>query len=520
MLNHLKKTFKHTIIYGLGGVASKAVGFLLIPVYTSHLNPVEYGVVALVLVYTTILEIVLKFGVGPALFRVYFSEKDEDKRGALITTSFTFQVGASIIVFAILFPLSSQLSSLLFGSESYTIFFQYATATQLFMMLRNIPLAVLRAKERPGLYSVVTFSRFILMMGLNILFIVVLREGPLGIIKAQFYAGIILAPVLIGISIRHMKFRFSWDMLKRVMLFGLPLIPEGLAGWILSLSDRYILRLIAPTSRFVEVAQKGLGELQTKVATAFAGSTATLHEVGLYNLANRFGLIIKIGLVTPFIMAWGPLMFAVYGKPEAKSVYRAVLTLFTLISVGVALAVGLMAPDITHLMATWAYYPSWLAVFMLSMSSVFYGMYLVFTVGTSVVGKTKYQAFTAAIGAAMNIALNLLLIPRWGMIGASVATVISYGVMAFVHYHFAQRQYRIDYDLGYVFKVVGLSFIFWLGSLLLPFGWSWLPVRLGLLGLFVVSLKLFGLFKTDEVKLVLDGIKGRFSKKQPEAIPE
>ena len=511
MLQHLKKTFKHTVLYGIGQVAAKAVGFLLIPVYTRYLSPSDFGIVALVMIYFTILEIILRLGVDSAMFRVYFNEPDEDRRSSLVNTAFLFQFLSSVGLFAVIYPLSGPISELFFGSRDYLVFFQFATAGQALIMIRTVPRAILRAQEKPIPFTIVNLGYFVLFMAFNILFVVGMEEGALGIIKARFWGGVVMTPVMLFIYFRNMRPRFNWSQLKQVMTFGLPLIPEGLASWILSLADRFILRIAAPINRIVETVQYGAGELSAKSGVVLAGALAALHEVGIYDLANKFSLIVKMGLVSPFIIAWGPLMFSVYHKPEAKQVYRSVLTLYTLIATGAALAVGVMAPDILKLMATWPFYEAWRAVFILSLSHVFYGVYLVFTVGTSVVGKTKYQAYSAMIGAALNIILNLLLIPRWGMMGASVATLTSYAAMAFIHFGFAQRLYRIDYDLLFVGKVVLLSFGVWIASTFLPFGWVGFPLRLLLLGVFVLLLKLTGSLNVADVRLVLDEIKSRFS---------
>jgi len=514
LLEQLKKTFKHTVIYGLGGLISHAVGFLLIPVYTRYLSPNDYGVVAMVMIYITVLEIVMRMGVDSALFKVYFEEKDEDSRRSLVTTTFLFQLVAAGAIFALTFPFSDGLSDLFFGNLDYTVYFQFATASQVLVMIRVVPLSVIRAKERPGVFSILNVIRFALVMGFNILFVVILEAGPLGIIQAQFYAALTLLPVFLIITIRHMRPRLSWRLLKRLTSFGLPLIPAGLAGWVLTMADRYILRLVAPVTKFALVAQKGLGEMVTKTGDVLAGALPALVDVGLYDLAYKFSLIVRMGLIQPFIFAWGPLMFSVFHQPEAKRVYRSVLTLFSLASVGLCFAVGVMAPEIVKVMATWPFYGAWSSVFILALSHCFYGLYIVFTVGTSVVHKSKYQAYTATVGVVANVGLNFILIPLWGVTGAALATLLSFGVMAVVHYRFSQREYRIDYDLGVVVKVVLLATALWLGTTLLPFGGWGIVGRVGALGLFVVLLKVLGLFRSEEVKLVVDGFKEFISRRR------
>ncbi len=520
MLDHLKKTFKHTVIYGLGGLISHAVGFLLIPVYTRYLSPNDYGVVAMVMIYITVLEIVMRMGVDSALFKVYFEEKDEESRRTLVTTTFLFQLAAGGLIFALTYPFSDGLSDLFFGTRDYTVYFQFATASQLLVMLRVVPLSVIRARERPGIFSILNVIRFALVMGFNILFVVILEAGPLGIVQAQFYAALVLLPVFLVITLRHMRPHLSWTQLKRLASFGLPLIPAGLAGWVLTMADRYILRLVAPVTKFALVAQKGLGEMVTKTGDVMAGALPTLVDVGLYDLAYKFSLIVRMGLIQPFIFAWGPLMFSVYHQPEAKQVYRAVLTLFTLLSVGLCFAVGVMSPEIVKLMATWPFYSAWSSVYILALSHCFYGLYIVFTVGTSVVHKSKYQAYTSTVGVVANIGLNFLLIPLWGVFGAALATLLSFGVMALVHYRFSQREYRIDYDLGAVVKVLALATGLWIATTFLPFGWWGTVGRVGALGLFVLLLKVFGLFRAEEVKLVVGGFKEFLGRKRGKGADE
>ena len=86
----IKRLGKHSAIYGLGGLVSRILAVLLLPLYTHYLGPRGFGKIETVVALTTVLVIVLRLGISSAFFRFYFDTKDEAHRAAVVRTSFWF----------------------------------------------------------------------------------------------------------------------------------------------------------------------------------------------------------------------------------------------------------------------------------------------------------------------------------------------------------------------------------------------------------------------------------------------
>ena len=112
----LKRLGKHSAIYGLGGLVSRFLAVLLLPLYTRYLSPSDYGKVETLIALTTVIGIVLRMGIHSAFFRFYFDSSDPDARRLVLRTSFWFTMGMATVGLVAGLALSGAISSLLFGS--------------------------------------------------------------------------------------------------------------------------------------------------------------------------------------------------------------------------------------------------------------------------------------------------------------------------------------------------------------------------------------------------------------------
>src|SRR5213593_796861 len=114
----LKRLGKHSVIYGLGGLVSRILAVLLLPLYTRYLSPSDYGKVETLIALTTVLGILLAMGITSAFFRFYFDSTDPERRLLVVRTSFWFTMGMATVGLVLGVALSSPISSILFGSSS------------------------------------------------------------------------------------------------------------------------------------------------------------------------------------------------------------------------------------------------------------------------------------------------------------------------------------------------------------------------------------------------------------------
>jgi len=425
VFEYFKRILKHSIIYGVAGVTSQIIGFLLVPVYTRYLTPKDYGVLAIINVSVAIAAIVLNMGMSSSLFKSYFNHEDEESRKAVVSTAFLFHASVTLVLTTVLIVFAKSSSALLFGTEKYSLFLVIAFLSNFFNIALAIPLAVFRAREESRKYAAVTLFNFAVGIGFNILFVVVLLKGVIGVLQAGLIANFLTYLALIPNIVRRVKIRFSIAELKEMLGFGLPLVPANLAAWILTLSDRYFLKYYS-----------------------------SLREVGLYSLGYKFGTGINILIVIPFSLAWVPFMLSVAKEKNAKEVYSYVLTYFFLVGTSLALGLSVLAKDIIAIIATPRFYSAHRVIPMVALSYVLYGCYYIFSTGIYLEKKTKYVPIIVGFAATLNLVLNFLLIPPYGMMGAAVATLVSYFVLMVEMFFVSQRYYEIRYDFVRILKIL------------------------------------------------------------------
>lgn len=473
MFSELLRLSKHSIIYGLAAACSGAIGFFLLPIYTRYLTPEDYGVLEIFVVTQGILGIIFLMSLSSALFVSYFSYEDEEDRKAVAGTAMIFLIGISLPLSLILIAIANRFSLLFFDSTQYAFYFQLIFLTLLFDTLIQISFAIFRAREESKTYAAVSLLRFVVGAGLNTFFVVGLHEGVLGILWGGLIAAAFLFLLLVPYMVKRIKLRFSKSDLIVMLRFGLPLVPGSFAIWVLTLSDRYFLQFLS-----------------------------TPYELGLYSLGYRFGLIIYALIVGPFTLAWGPFYWSMAKQKKAKEVYSSVLTYFVLISVFAALGLSVLSKEVIAVITTSPFHDAYKIIPLIALSYVLYGCFYNLNIGFILQKKTKYASFIIGAAAILNLGLNYLLIPGYGMMGAAVATAISYLVLPIGAYFVSRRYYPINYEWGRIAKVFIAAALVYTGSIFISNDSAIIAGVLKLITLlgFPVLLFLFRFFKPEEIQ--------------------
>ena len=435
MLELIKNTLKQSSIYALGSVASSAVSFLLIPVYTRYLTPADYGVLAILTLFISICSILIPMGMGSALFIRYFNES-EDKREVVVSTAATFILISAVIFSSIVFFASSYISVWLLGSVEFKRYFSLISGIVFFDSAIIVPLALFRIREEPLKYAGLNILKLLSTIAFNIYFVVFLKKGVLGILYGTFLGSsiswLLIFPFLIIIRYR---FRFDIIQLKKLLRLALPIAYAILMSWIISSSDRYILKLYHP-----------------------------LTEVGLYDLGYKLGRVINILLIVPFSTAWAVIMFKIAEKKDAGRIFSKFLTYYYCSILFIGFSISVFAKEIIEVVATPAFLDSYKVIPIITLSHILGGTYYFWTFGPALKNLTKeYIATSCAVFT--NLALNFLLIPKFGMMGAAYATVISYLVMALVMLYYSNKYYFVKYEYKRVFLFTIACFLLFLISL-------------------------------------------------------
>lgn len=433
------KLGKHSIIYGLGSIGTKIIAVLLIPLYTAYLTPADYGFLQICNVLSSIILIILIMGTSSALFKVYYNDDNEENRRIILGTVVIFYLFISILIILPMLIFNDILSPLLIGGErSGYLLILVLIATYLEGLI-TLGLAILRANEKTITYAIFSIIRLLIYIGLNIIFVAILKRNYIGVKEATLIAMTISFFIIFILTFRKIKWKFKREYLKEILDIGIPLAVAGLASWILNMTDRYMLKFLLPED-------------------------IALTQVGLYSLGVKISSFIHFVLVAPFMLSWGALMYSYQNDANAKTIYKNILSIFTAIGGIIFLFISLFSPEILNLFSqNKEYIVAYKVVPYITFSKLLFGIYMIFTVGVTLTNKTKYISFSNIIAAILNIILNFIFIPELGIIGAALASMISFIVRTIILYLYSQKFYFINYKIytvnTYLLIILGIGII-------------------------------------------------------------
>lgn len=481
MIEHFKRLSTQTIIYGLGDAIIKAISFFLIPLYTRILTKEQVGDVALLNYIELILILFLSLGLNSAVLKVFHDYKEEAEKRNVFATAFIINAAVASLTLTILFFNVEIVSLIIFKSEKQALFLKFIIGSSLFNIFRLLALSYYRALEKPLAYSILNILHFITLVALNIYHVLILKQAVLGVVKSSLYTSIFLFLIITILVFRKIGFSFSRPILVKLLEFGLPMVPGTIANWMLTISDRYLLNWYSTTA-----------------------------EVGLYDIAYKFGMIINMILVMPFRTAWLPFVFSIQKKQEARQIYSGALTYFLLIATFVFLSISLFAREIIIIVSTPEYLPGVKAIPLIALAYIFFGLYYIVDIGILLKIRTIYYTIITGIGALINIGLNIVFIPKYGMIAAAVNTLIAYFILFILMAWISGKIYPINYEKNRIFKIIIIGMIIYLLGVTTGFQSLIFSIvyKLFLLILYPVSLYIFKFFRPTELagyqKLISD----------------
>jgi len=422
LVGSLKRLAKHSVIYGIGHIVTRSIGFLLLPLYTNYLPTDEYGRAALIFTFLAVMNVFYSYGMDVAFLRYYVLQENKEARKRLFSTAYT-SVALVALFWTLLIEFSPDtISKIVFGGRSFPELIVLSGAILLFDALSVIPFILLRAEEKSVQFTGLKLINVVINLSANVYLIIYLHRGVEGIFQAQAFTSFMTFLLVLPIILKKYRFDFLWQTESLLLKFGLPYIPSGLSVIIMDLIDRIIL-------------DRKLGDAVT----------------GIYSAGYKLGMIMAL-FVAAFRFAWHPFFLSTSKQENAKAVFSKVLTYFSLGGTVVFLTIALFINEIVRIRIFGRsifgeqYWGSTIIVPVIMLSYLLYGIYVNFLVGIYLKKKTSYLPLVTGSGAVVNIGLNLLLIPIIGMMGSAWATFGAYFVMAALLYLIAQKSYFISYE--------------------------------------------------------------------------
>ena len=477
MFDKLKELTKDTAIYGISTMVGRFLNFILVPLYTNIFLPADYGIIQLIYAYTAILNIVFIYGLDSAYLKFASFKDIGDEKDNFSTPYIAIFIISLLISFLIVINSEAISVSLRIPSEySYLI---YLAAAILFLDANVvIPFLKLRLDRRAKIFSLFRVINIVTNIILNVYLILILHWGIEAIIISNLVASAV-SLLLVSVTIlKNFKLKFHSALFKRMLKFGLPFLPAGFAVMLVQVIDVPILEKLTD-----------------------------LKTVGIYKANYKLGIFMML-FVNMFQFAWQPFFLQNAKESNAKEMFSKILTYFTLVGSIILVVLSLFINDFAHLKIAGfsligsEYWAGLQIVPIILLAYLINGMYSVFSAGIYIEEKSIYVPLLTGAGALVNVAANFLLIPVLGIIGAALATLASYIVIAAGYYFVTQKFYNVKYELnriGHIFIAIILVGAFY--YYLLSTGNLFILYKLGLLILFLLYIYFVALNR-DEINLI------------------
>ena len=465
---------KQTIVYGIGYVAARMINFLLLPFYSYHITPEEYGVVSLVYAFIAFLNIFYHYGLESAFLRFYARSENEGKK-EVFTTVYSSILISSVAFSLIIFLASPLIARGLLHSAQYTNIIKMTAGILFLDALYLIPLHYLRVNNKAAIFTTITLINVLINVSLNVFLIRFQGMGVEAIFISNFAASSFSFLVLLPVVFKNWNGQFSGGLWKKLILFGLPFVPSGLSSMIIELSDRFMLEWFSD-----------------------------LEAVGLYSAGHKLGIFMML-VVMAFRFAWQPFFLQKQDDPNAPELFSKIMTWFVFLMTVVFLAVSLFINEIVALeifgrhIISQTYWEGVVVVPLILAAYLFNGIYINFHPSIFYTGKTWVISIVVGIAALINVGVNLILLPRVGMIGAGISSLSAYVFMAVCTYFIVRKWMNIPYEwlrLGVMFILtLVLTLYYFIHGISSPW------IKIAVIGLYSVSVLILLLPRKQEAPL-------------------
>jgi O-antigen/teichoic acid export membrane protein len=430
MFQRLVRLTRHSAVYGAGYLLNKGISILLLPVHTHFLDTGEYGIATQLFAVMAIAQMFFACGLNIAFMQFFGLEKDTDTRKVLVSTALAATATVSLFCSVVFIASGPFLSIRLLNTQAYVSLFAVCAGILVCDTLALIPLNILRVEERPLWFVSAQLGNAVLNIGLNALFVGVLKWGVKGVFWANLASSGFVLIVMTAMIARYLTPRFSTVWLKKMFRFGLPIVPSMLGLIAMETVDRFLIK-------------------------RYCG----LEAAGVYGAVFKLSMIINL-IIVSFRYAWHPFFVVSSKEPDANQMFSRILTYFSMICGALFLAISVWIDRIAGLhlfgltLLNERYAGGLPLVPIIVLSRIVYGFYLQFSAGIYLSEKTKHLPGISLSAAAFQIGLDIFLISRIGLAGAAWSALAGLLYMTAATAWVSRRVYPIPYEWK---KIAGIS---------------------------------------------------------------
>jgi O-antigen/teichoic acid export membrane protein len=416
-----KRTLLLTVRYAAAGIGRQALNFLLFAVWAHYLSPSDFGVLALLVISGTLVLRSVETPVGYALQRFYFRPDYVDRREVLLFNLILFVIANALAVLFLYYLAGGLVARWLLKDGGLAATVRLHGLWVAFSITTSLSGVFVLLLERARVFNVASLLGVVATGVVSIALLTFTQLGVNAVIIGQA-SGLLLQTLLCLPALRgHVRPELSWAVLREPLRFGYAALPSGYSNILIIAGDRYVLQFLRTT-----------------------------FEVGLYSFACNIGNLVTLAIGTPVIGGVWPTIRRMEASPDRQRAFvRQMTTFVCAASVAMVVFLSIFSNEAIRVLA-WGkpeFAAAAVVVPLLAFSQALQGLAAFTEAGISLGNRPAYISGIAITSAAVNIGLNLLLVPQFGLLGAGWATLTSFVLWNALHVYFSRRFYRIKFDV-------------------------------------------------------------------------
>ncbi|MFA9371721.1 MAG: polysaccharide biosynthesis C-terminal domain-containing protein [Labilibaculum antarcticum] len=462
-MNPLKKLAGETVIYGASSIIGRLLNWLLVPLYTNLFIPEQYGIVTNLMSYVAILLVVLTYGMETGYFRFASKEKEND---LTFSTSFISLIVTSVLfliaIASFLNPLSLYLD--IPANKSYIILLALTLG---FDAITSLPFAKLRQENRAVRYAGLKLINIGVNLGINLFFLLLCPwiynnfpefpitkiwnpEFGIGYIFLAIFVSSFINLLLLLPDILKVKFRLDRKLLFKILGYSSPILIVSICGTLNINLDKMIMPELIPEAQ------------------------NPFYQTGIYGANYKLAVIMTL-FIQAFRYSFEPFFFSQAKEKNSKQVYADVLKYFVIFGLIIFLSV-MFYLDIVKILIDPSYHEGLVIVPYILLANLFFGIFFSLSLWYKLTDNTRFGAYIAIIGTIITVVLNIILVPKFGYMGAAYSVLACFFTITVISYIAGQKYYPVQYDLKRILFYLFLALVVFIASTYIDIENQWLKM--------------------------------------------
>ena len=478
MLDKVKLSLKDTFIYGFGNISVKLIGLILLPIYLREFSSEVVGSLSILEVSLQIIINLFSVSLHAGLHRWYWDSKYADKKESMTFTTLVFVTLNAFILIVLFLTLSGPIAKILVDDSSRNVWIIFMALSAGMQLILNVPHKLMRFQGKSLRFSLTNILKFTSTLLFTLYFVLVLDMTLDGVFLGQFLGNLLGFCVNYKFIVRNISFKLELKILKEMLLYSYPLMLSTIATILLNITDKYAIRFISG-----------------------------LSETGVYGVGYKIGNTLRLVIILSARSAIMPLKFR-FMENNDKRFFAKMTTYVTFGALIFLLGITIFGYEIIQALAYFSdkniYMGAYKIIPFITFAMLFESLRSDASFGIKVAKRTHILSYIMIGAAVINVILNIIFIPFFGIIGAAIATLVSQVLFFVIVYNQAQKIYYIPYEFKKILSMIGVSVVLILIAILtndIGIGFR-ISLKILLISSFPVLLYFIGFYEKIEIQRI------------------